>query len=401
MLHITRMLNRSKTNEIIRKLGQFPAVAILGCRQVGKTTLALQISKKYEKEAIYIDLERARDRAQLQEPDLFLEKQEGKLLILDEIHLVPELFAELRGMIDRRRQKGETSGHCLILGSASPDLLKQSSESLAGRIAYVELDPLNVLEAETSSRDHYVDLLWVRGGFPDSFLACSDIASLEWREDFIRTYLKRDLPDLGRNVPAELVYRLWRMVAIDQGSKLDLTKLAGNLAVSTTTVRNYLDTLTDLFLIRQLKPWHGNTKKRLVKTPKIYVRDSGILHSLIGIKDYNDLSSHPVYGMSWEGFVIEQILQRMPYRTEATFYGSSAGAEIDLILEAPNKGVYAIEIKRTVNPKISKGFRLGCEEIKPDKRFYVIPTDKSFLMDRETTAIGVEELIKTESMFDN
>ncbi|MEK6745583.1 MAG: ATP-binding protein [Pseudomonadota bacterium] len=389
------MLKRSKTDEIIRKLEQFPAVAILGCRQVGKTTLALQISKKYKKEVIYLDLERVRDRAQLEEPDLFLEKQEGKLLILDEIHLVPEIFAELRGIIDRRRKKGEKSGHFLILGSASPELLKQSSESLAGRIAYVELDPLAIVEAKASKRDDYMDRLWVRGGFPDSFLADSDETSLEWRENFIRTYLKRDLPDLGHNLPAELVYRLWRMLAIDQGSKLDLTKLAGNLAVSTTTIRNYLDTLADLFLVRQLRPWYGNTKKRLVKTPKIYVRDSGILHALIGIKDYNDLSSHPIYGISWEGFVIEQILQIMPYRTEATFYGSSAGAEIDLILETPDKIVYAIEIKRTVNPKISKGFRLACDEIKPDKRFYVIPTEQSFPMDKETTAIGVEELIET------
>ncbi len=389
------MLKRNKTDEIIRKLGQFPAVAILGCRQVGKTTLALHISKKYKKEVIYLDLERIRDRAKLEEPELFLEKQEGKLLILDEIHLLPELFAELRGTIDRRRRKGEKNGHFLILGSASPELLKQSSESLAGRISYIELDPLGVMEAKTSKLNHYVDRLWVRGGFPDSFLADSDVASLEWRENFIRTYLKRDLPDLGRNLPAELVYRLWRMLAIDQGSKLDLTKLAGNLAVSTTTVRNYLDTLTDLFLVRQLRPWHGNTKKRLVKTPKIYVRDSGILHALIGIKDYNDLSSNPIYGMSWEGFVIEQILQIMPYRTEATFYGSSAGAEIDLVLETPDKSVYAIEIKRTVNPKISKGFRLACDEIKPDKRFYVIPTEQSFPMDKETTAIGIEELIET------
>ena len=389
------MLNRAKTDEILRKLKHCPAGAILGCRQVGKTTLALQISKKYKKEAIYLDLERARDRANLDQPELFLEKQEGKLLILDEIHLVPELFSELRGIIDRRRRKGEKSGHFLILGSASPDLLKQSSESLAGRIAYVELDPLSVIEAKASKVNDYLDRLWVRGGFPDSFLADSDVASLEWREGFIRTYLKRDLPDLGRNLPAELVYRLWRMLAVDQGSKLDLTKLAGNLAISTTTVRNYLDTLTDLFLIQQLKPWHGNTKKRLVKTPKVYVRDSGVLHALVGISDYNDLSSHPLYGMSWEGFVIEQILQRMPYRTEATFYGSSAGAEIDLVLETPSKGVYAIEIKRTVSPKISKGFRLACEEIKPDKRFYVIPTGNSFPMDKETTAIGIEELIET------
>lgn len=387
------MLKRWKHDEILRKLGQYPAVAILGCRQVGKTALALQISKEYKKEAIYLDLERTRDRAQLSQPELFLQKQEGKLLILDEIHLVPELFPTLRGIIDERRRNGEKSGHFLILGSASPDLLKQSSESLAGRIAYVELDPFSVVEAKASEHKDYLDQLWVRGGFPDSYLADSDVASLEWREDFIRTYLRRDLPDLGRNLPAELVYRLWRMLALDQGCALDLTKLAGNLSISSTTVRNYLDTLTDLFLVRQLRPWHGNSKKRLVKTPKVYVRDSGILHALAGIQDYNDLSGHPLYGRSWEGFIIEQILQRMPYRTEATFYRSSAGAEIDLVLETPRNGIYAIEIKRTVEPKISKGFRLACEEIKPNHRFYVIPTTVSYPIGDGVKAIGIEELI--------
>ena len=393
MLYIARMLKRLKYDEILKKLEQFPVVALLGCRQVGKTTLALEVSEKFKKETVYLDLQRTRDKSRLEQPELFLEKQEGKLLILDEIHLVPELFPVLRGMIDRRRRKGERNGHFLILGSASPELLKQSSESLAGRIAYLELDPFNVREAKESKVKDYLDQLWVRGGFPDSFLAESDGASLEWRENFIRTYLKHDLPELSRNLPAELVYRLWRMLALDQGNALDLTKLSGNLSISTTTVRNYLDTLSDLFLVRQLRPWHGNTKKRMVKTPKVYVRDSGILHALAGIKDYDDLISHPLYGKSWKGFVIEQILQRMPNRIEATFYGTSAGAEIDLILEIPNKGIYAIEIKRTITPKISKGFRLGCEEIKPDKRFYVIPTKDSYPIDRETTAIGLEQLI--------
>lgn len=388
------MLKRWKYHEILRKLGQFPAVAILGCRQVGKTTLALQLSKDFNKEAIYLDLERTNDRSKLMQPELFLKKQEGKLLILDEIHLVPEIFSALRSAIDERRRNGEKNGHFLILGSASPELLKQSSESLAGRIAYIELDPFSVTEAKASGRRDYVDELWVRGGFPDSFMADSDAASLEWREDFIRTYLKRDLPDLGANLPSELVYRLWRMLALDQASQLSLSKLAGNLSLSTTTIRKYIDTLTDLFLLRQLRPWHGNSKKRLVKIPKIYVRDSGILHTLVGIKDYNDLSSHPIYGASWEGFVIEQILQRMPYRTEATFYRSSAGAEIDLVLETPRNGVYAIEIKRTLEPKISKGFRLACEDIQPKQRFYVIPTNNSYPMDKDTQAIGIEELIK-------
>ena len=387
------MIDRWKYHEIVRKLEQFPAVALLGCRQVGKTTLALEIARKQEKEAVYLDLERTGDRAKLRQPELFLRKQAGKLIILDEIHLAPELFSVLRGLIDQRRRDGEKSGHFLILGSASPALLKQSSESLAGRIAHIELDPFSVTEVRGSGAEDPVDQLWVRGGFPDSFLASSDETSLDWRNDFIRTYLKRDLPDLGPNLPAEQVYRLWRMLSLDQGNQLNVTKLGGNLSLSTTTVRNYIDTLTDLFLVRQLRPWHGNTRKRLVKTPKVYVRDSGLLHALIGIRDFEDLSSHPIYGASWEGFVIEQILQRMPYRTEATFYRSSAGAEIDLVLERPKGDSYAIEIKRTLDPKLSKGFRFACEDIQPKHRFFVLPIDDSFPMDDETQAIGVEKLL--------
>jgi uncharacterized protein len=387
------MLRRLKQTLILEKLQQFPAVAVLGCRQVGKTTLALQVSKDYPKEAVYLDLERPRDRVKLEQPELFLQKMEGKLLILDEIHLVPELFRVLRSVIDERRRQGEKSGHFLILGSASPELLQQSSESLAGRIAYVELDPFSVSEIKDSGAKDYVDQLWVRGGFPDSFLADSEPTSLEWREAFIRTYLKRDLPDLGPNLPAELVYRLWRMLALDQGTQLNLTKLAGNLSLSVTTIRNYIDTLSDLFLVRHLRPWCSNSKKRLVKTPKVYVRDSGILHALAGINHYQDLSGHPIYGASWEGFIIEQILQCLPYRTEATFYRSSAGAEIDLVLETPRHGVVAIEIKRSLEPRISKGFRFGCEDIKPQHRFYVIPSTDSYSMDEETQALGIEELI--------
>lgn len=387
------MIDRWKNHEIVRKLEQFPAVALLGCRQVGKTTLALEIAKNQGKEVVYLDLERVGDRAKLRQPELFLRKLAGKLVILDEIHLAPELFSVLRGLIDQRRRDGEKCGHFLILGSASPELLKQSSESLAGRIAYVELDPFSVTEAFISEVDDPLDRLWVRGGFPDSFLASSDETSLEWRDDFIRTYLMRDLPDLGPRLPAEQVYRLWRMLSLDQGGQLNVTRIAGNLSLSTTTIRSYIDTLTDLFLIRQLRPWHGNTRKRLVKTPKVYVRDSGLLHALIGIQDFEDLSSHPVYGASWEGFAMEQILQRMPYRSEATFYRSSAGAEIDLVLERQRGETYAIEIKRTLDPKISKGFRFACEDLHPQHRFYVLPIEDSFPMDDDTEAIGIKALL--------
>lgn len=387
------MIERTAFRNILNKLDRLPVVAILGCRQVGKTTLAREIAKKFNKPTIYLDLQRPSNMTMLEQAELFLQKQQGKLVILDEIHLAPNIFPVLRSLIDERRQNNEKNGQFLILGSASIELLEQSSESLAGRIAYVELDPLNIFEAKKSGITDYADQLWIRGGFPDSYLSESDEASMEWRENFIRTYLRRDLPELGANLPAELVYKLWRMLSLDQGCQINLSKLATNLSISATTVKNYIDILSDLFLVRQLRPWSGNSKKRLVKTPKIYVRDSGLLHSLVGIKNYDDLSGHPLYGQSWKGFVIEQILQNIPARTEATFYRTSAGAEIDLVLETPNNIVCAIEIKRTTTPVISKGFRLGCEEILPNHRFYVVPTTEQYPLDANTRAVNVEQLL--------
>jgi hypothetical protein len=388
------MLERYALQEIIRDLEQFPAVALLGCRQVGKTTLADHISKIYKKPCEYLDLELTDDREKLSEPQLFLEKQDGKLLILDEIHRVPELFPILRGIIDKRRRKGEKSGHFLILGSASPELLKQSSESLAGRISYVELNPFNVLEAKESGFEDYLDRLWVRGGFPDSYLASSEDQSLRWRDKFIRTYVEQDIREIGPDFPADRVFKLWRMLGYDQGSQMDLTKIAGNLGVSSATVRNYIDTLSSFFFVRKLQPWHGNSKKRLVKTPKIYVRDCGLLHSLTNIASYNDIVSHPLCGASWEGFVIEQILQKLPYRAEVSYYRTRAGAEIDLIIETPKRETIAIEIKRTLSPKVSIGFRNGCEDINPDKRFYIIPRGEAYPMDKETQAIGLRQFLE-------
>ena len=389
------MLERQTIKEAIDDLEQFPAVALLGCRQVGKTTLAHHISKIYQKPCEYLDLELTDDREKLSEPQLFLEKQDGKLLILDEIHRVPELFPILRGIIDKRRRKGEKSGHFLILGSASPELLKQSSESLAGRISYIELNPFNVLEVKKSGHTDYLDRLWVRGGFPDSYLSKTEEASLRWRDKFIRTYVEQDIREIGSNFPADRVFKLWRMLGYDQGSQMDLTKIASNLSISATTVRNYIDTLSSFFLIRKLQPWHGNSKKRLVKTPKIYVRDSGLLHSLTNIGGYNDIISHPLCGASWEGFVIEQILQKLPYRSEVSYYRTRAGAEIDLIIETPKRETIAIEIKRTLSPKVSVGFKNGCNDIKPDKRFYIIPRGKAYPIDKETQAIGLGEFLET------
>ncbi len=388
------MLERNALKEVINDLKQFPAVALLGCRQVGKTTLAEQISKKLKKPSLYLDLQLTSDIQKLSEPQLFLEKQEGILVILDEIHRFPELFVILRGIIDRRRKKGEKAGHFLILGSASPELLKQSSESLAGRISYIELNPFNLLEVNKAKIKDYLDNLWLRGGFPDSFLQNDDNLSMRWREQFIRTYVERDIPEIGPDLPADRIFKLLRMLAFDQGSQINLTKLAGSLAVSTTTVKKYIDILSGFFLIRKLQPWHGNSKKRLIKSAKIYIRDSGLLHSLTNLGHYNDIIGHSICGKSWEGFAIEQIIQKLPYRSEVSYYGTDAGAEIDLIIETPNRETFALEIKRTLSPKVSKGFKNGCEDIKPHKRYYIIPYGDPYPIDKETVAIGLEEFLK-------
>lgn len=387
------MLNRDLTQKILDSLHHFPAVAILGCRQVGKTTLAFQVKEKIKKPAVYLDLELPQDRAKFTEPQLYLEQQAGKLLILDEIQRVPDLFPVMRGLIDQRRRRGEKSAHYLILGSASPESLNQSSESLAGRIAYLELDPLNIEEVKTTNMPDPNNQLWLRGGFPESFLSESDNDSMRWREQFIRTYLEKDLPQLGPKLSSDKTYRLWKMVAFDQGCLLNANKLAVSLEMSATSVKNYLEVLTDLFLLRFLRPWSGNSKKRLVKSPKVYVRDSGLLHALTNITTLDELINRSLCGASWEGFAIEQILQKMSYGTHAFFYRSAAGSEIDLILELPNGKKIAIEIKRTLSPSLSKGFRLGCEEIKPEKRFFIIPRGDAYPLDTETTAIGLAEFL--------
>lgn len=387
------MIKRLLTPVILDALAHFPVVAILGCRQVGKTTIAFQVEEKIKKPTTYLDLELPQDRAKLTDPQLYLEQQADKLLILDEIQRVPDLFPVMRGLIDQRRRKGEKSAHYLVLGSASPKLLNQSSESLAGRISYLELDPLNIEEISSLKFTDPVNKLWVRGGFPDSLLAKNETQSIAWREQFIRTYLERDLPQLGAKLSADKVYRLWKMLAFDQGCLLNASKLALSLEMSVTSVKNYLEILSDLFLLRFLRPWSGNSKKRLIKSPKVYVRDSGLLHALTNITTLDELVNRSLCGLSWEGFVIEQILQRMPYRTQAYFYRSSAGAEIDLILELPNRKIFAIEIKRTLSPTLSKGFKLGCEEVKPDERFFIIPKGEAYLLDAKTTAIGLSEFI--------
>ncbi|MEO8902959.1 MAG: ATP-binding protein [Polyangiaceae bacterium] len=373
-------------------LNRQAAVALIGPRQVGKTTLAHQIATRAGAAALYLDLEAREDRVKLSDPALFLRGYEDRLVILDEIHRVPELFAALRGLIDQGRRRGVRHGRFLILGSASIDLLRQSGESLAGRIAYVEMGPLDGLEVANTGAA--LSTLWVRGGFPDSYLARSDAESMAIRGDFIRTYLERDVPQFGPRIPAETLERLWTMLAHSQGTLLNASRLAAGLSISAPTITRYIDLLVDLLLVRRLPPLHGNTGKRLVKSPKVYVRDSGLLHALLGIEDYNELAGHPVVGTSWEGFVIENLLAAAPPRTQASFYRTSAGAEIDLVLELPGRARWAIEIKRGLSPRLEKGFHLACDDIEPKRRFVVYSGEDRYPVSAEIEAIGVREMAK-------
>lgn len=383
------MIERHAYHALKKALGRQAAVALIGPRQVGKTTLALDIAGKTD--ALYLDLEASADRAKLVDPVLFLGPYEDRLVILDEVHRAPGLFSELRGLIDRGRRRGRRTERFLILGSASIDLLKQSGESLAGRIEYVELNPLSILEA--GNEEGSLSLLWTRGGFPDSFLARDDSDSLAFRSNFIRTYLERDVQQFGWRIPAETLERLWMMLAHSQGALLNTSKLASGLSISARTVTGYIDLLVDLLLVRRLRPFYANVRKRLVKSPKIYVRDSGIVHALLGITDHNSLAGHPVVGASWEGFVIENLLSAAPAGTRASFYRTSAGAEVDLVLELPgSRSPWAVEVKRGLGAALGKGFRNALEDIKPERSFVVTGGSDRYPVAKNVEAIGLREM---------
>ncbi|MEN9598158.1 MAG: hypothetical protein RL596_469 [Bacteroidota bacterium] len=384
------MIVRKIEAELVKALREMPVVGLLGSRQVGKTTLALHVAQTLGKEATYLDLELESDLFKLSDAEAYLRRFNNHLLIIDEVQKKPELFSLLRGIVDIRKRKGEKAGQFLLLGSASRNLLNQSSETLAGRIRYLELSPFDVIEMYNSDPLQFnVEKLWLRGGFPDSFLADTEDQSWRWRTDFISTYVERDIPLMGPKVPAARMRTFWAMLSHYHGQQVDLSSLGRSLEVSHTTIRTYLDILTDFYMVRQIKPWSGNTKKRLVKSPKIYLRDSGLLHRLLNISDTEGLLSNPIVGASWEGFVIENIIGQLSDKWQYSYYRSSTQAEIDLILEGPKKQVIAIEIKRSPAPVLSKGFYNACDDIKATQRLVIYGGVDRFPLPNGVEAVGL------------
>ncbi|MBI2316263.1 MAG: ATP-binding protein [Betaproteobacteria bacterium] len=382
------MISRSLFSKLVAAIAHTAAVALLGPRQVGKTTLALEVAKRGN--ALYLDLESEQDRARLSQPELYLADHQDKLVILDEVHRAPGLFPVLRGLIDRGRRAGRSAGQYLLLGSASLELLKQSGETLAGRVAYLELAPFQVLEVPHLSPDE----LWVRGGFPESLLAPDADRSLRWRRDFIRTYLERDIPQFGPRIAAETLQRFWVMLAHHQGGLLNTSQLARNLGVDVKTAGGYLDLLVDLLLVRRLPPWHANIGKRLVKSPKVYVRDSGLVLALLGIPDKETLLAHPVLGQSWECFVMENLLACAPAEVQGHFYRTSRGAEIDLLLAWPDGRLWAIEIKRSLTPRVERGFLTAYADLKPVRSFVVYPGEERYRLAQDVEVISLAALAR-------
>ncbi len=385
------MIKRNLEFYIKKSLKNSASVALLGPRQVGKTTLALQIAESIP--SIYLDLENSLDLIKVKDIAIFFNDNSDKLIILDEVQRLPEIFTQIRGIIDKERRKGNKTGLFFFLGSASIDLLKQSSESLAGRISFHELFSINIPEFtdnELAKRNQ----LWLRGGFPNSLLSGDDVESLEWRRNFIKTYLERDIPQLGPRIPSETLERFWIMLAHNQGAVFNAAQMARNIEVSGVTIKNYLDLMVDLLLVRKIKPYIFNIGKRLVKAPKVYVRDSGITHALLNIHNYNDLLAHPVVGGSWEGFIIENIMSVAAPNVNAYFYRTADGAEIDLLLEFSITELWAVEIKRNAAPNLSKGFYTACADVKATRKYVVYSGQDTFKIKNDITIISLVDLMK-------
>lgn len=390
------MITRNLTETLTAALKNMPVVALLGPRQVGKTTLALQIAKQLSgKKSSYLDLELDTDLSKLDDVEGYLRRFENQLLIIDEVHRKPDLFRVLRGLVDIRIRAGEKAGQFLLLGSASRDLLQQSSETLAGRIRYLELSPFSVSEIYKTDRLGFnPEKLWFRGGFPNSYLAESDDESWEWRNDFIATYVERDIPLMGPQIPATRMKKFWTMLAYYHGQQVVLSELGKSLEVSHPTIKSYIDILSDFYMVRPIQPWAGNSKKRMVKSPKIYLRDSGLLHKLLNIANFDTLLGHPVLGSSWEGFVIENIILQLSNKWQYSYYRTVSQTEIDLVLEGPNNEIWAIEIKRSSAPVVSKGFHTASKDIGATSKFVIYAGSERYPMSGNTEAIGLIEFMQ-------
>jgi predicted AAA+ superfamily ATPase len=381
--------------KLLAGLSRAPAVVLLGPRQIGKTTMARELGS--QQGALYLDLERAADLRRLDDPDTFLRSHSDKLIILDEVHRAPALFPELRGVIDERRQAGQRTGQFLLLGSASLDLMQQSAETLAGRVAYMELGSINAEDAIVAR--YSVEQLWVRGGFPESLCAADDQASLDWRLDFIRSYLERDVRLFAPRLPAAIIGRLWTMLANGQGSLLNTARLGQSLGVSAPTAQRYVDLLVDLLLVRRLPPYSANIGKRLVRAPKLYIRDSGLVHALLEIGNLDALLGHPVVGASWEGFIIESLIAAAGSNMSPYFYRTHDGAEIDLIFEHAGKPVLAIEVKRSSAPTLTAGFHRACDDLAIPDRWVVAPIAETYPMKNDVLAFPLLKAIDTLRQF--
>ncbi|MFA6505225.1 MAG: ATP-binding protein [Treponemataceae bacterium] len=380
------MITRDLEHEVAGSLKEVPVVALVGSRQTGKTTLAKAIAaRKAPNEVVYLDLELDSDREAFANTERFLDRLKDKLVIIDEVQRMPSLFPLIRALVDRHRK----NGRFLLLGSASPTLIKGSAESLAGRIRYYELPPFTIPEVPVAE----IEKLWLRGGYPESFLAQSDAQAYRWRHDFLSTYLERDIPNFGIRIPAQQLRRCWTMLAHQQAQLLNASQYGNSLGISAPTVRRYLDTFADTFMIRYLEPYHVNVGKRLVKSPKAFVRDSGLLHALLGISTFEQLLSHPVVGASWEGFIAETIIRNAHPGWQIFFYRTSAGAEMDLVLSSPTGELIGIEIKFSLSPKPTRGFFIAAQDLKTSKNYVLYPGLHAYPLNDTTEIMPIGDFI--------
>jgi len=380
------MIARLLTPELKKLLGFFPAVAIIGPRQCGKTTIAKALMDQTGRSAIYLDLESPADRNKLTEAEMFLLDNTDKLIVLDEIQRMSELFPVLRSVIDQKRE----AGRFIILGSANPVIMRDSSESLAGRIAYKQLAPFNLLETGSET----LERLWLRGGFPEAYLPVDVTQAQQWIENFVTTYTERDLPILGLNVSPTILFNLWKIAASAQGALLNANSISRSMGLTSPTVQKYIDFMENAFLLNRLMPFHVNISKRLVKSSKLYVRDSGILHYLTNSFDENTFKTNYQTGASWEGFVVEQIKQLLPSKLQMYFYRTQSGTECDLVIASGIKPIAAMEIKFSLSPKMTKGFTLALQDLRTKGNFIIVPGGESYQLKENVIVVSLFEFLE-------